>query len=90
MSRTQCFKAGKLRFPGAELFAFICVHLWLKILLLFPLLPATPSTGSLVLRWVINHESWYKKNRNVIVIAWGAHCPFAAAGLIVSTAAAVS
>jgi hypothetical protein len=29
----------------AELFAFICVHLWLKILLLFSLLPATPSTG---------------------------------------------
>jgi hypothetical protein len=33
------------------------VHLWLKILLLPPLLPATPSTGWL-LPWVTINENW--------------------------------
>jgi hypothetical protein len=36
------------------------VHLWLKILLLLPLLPATPSPGSLVMLWVTINENWYK------------------------------
>ena len=53
------FEASKPGFPGAELFAFIRVHLWLKMLLLFSLLPATPSIGSLVSLWVIIHEHWY-------------------------------
>ena len=56
----QCFKAGKPSFPGAELFAFICVHLWLKIL--FTVSAAAGNvdyTGSLVLLWVPIDENWY-------------------------------
>ncbi len=58
--RIKFARQAKPHLPGAELFTFICVHLWLKILL-FPLLPmATPgATGSLVLLWVIISEIWH-------------------------------
>jgi hypothetical protein len=55
------FQSGLAALPWSRviLFAFICVHLWLKILLLIPLLPAMPSRGSLLLLWVTINENWY-------------------------------